>query len=82
VPVSIEEIKKLVNPIDEVISEVTIANGGKIVDPKNYLSENGVFFGRSKDGKFNYKDSHHLRPHYAIEKAVFLDDILLGGSSR
>ena len=81
-PVSVEEVKNLVSPIDDTISKVTIANGGKIIDPKKYLSENGVFYGRSKDGKFNYKDSHHLRPHYAIEKAVFLDDILLGGNSR
>ena len=75
-PVSVEEVKNLVSPIDDTISKVAIANGGKIIDPKIYLSENGVFFGRSKDGKFNYKDSHHMRPHYVLQKAAFIDELI------
>jgi peptidoglycan/LPS O-acetylase OafA/YrhL len=76
-PVSIDEINKLTISIDNFVSKVTLANGGKIIDPKKFLLDDGGFYGRSKDGKFNYKDSHHMRPHYAREKAVYMDYIMI-----
>ncbi len=55
---------------------VAVSNGAKVIDPLDYFVEDGAFYGKSPDGRFRYKDEHHLRPFFVMEKATFLDALL------
>jgi hypothetical protein len=60
------------------LRELAAQSGAKILDPRDSLCEATLCAAVAADGMPLYKDSNHLRPFFARERASFLDPILLG----
>lgn len=71
-----KEYEAFVLPVEERIVSVVLANGGKVVNPRDALEEDGFFYGRSMEGRFRYKDNSHMRPFFVKEKAGFIDALV------
>ena len=76
VRVARKDIEAYIRPVKQALIAATLANGGKTIDPLDYFEEDGFFYGKTTEGRFRYKDSHHFRPFYVCEKATFLDPLL------
>ncbi|WP_135813970.1 acyltransferase family protein [Leptospira fluminis] len=64
--------------ISKDLAEVIERNGGTVIDPFEYFCSKDVC--PKLDGELPiYSDSHHLRPFFVIQKAIFLDEIVLSG---
>ena len=61
--------------IVEKLRSVVEHNGGKVIDPIPFLSEEGVCLVQNEQGPIRY-DDHHLRSKYARDHVTFLDQLL------
>lgn len=81
-PVSRKDFEGFVAPVTRLVTNSVLSNGGKIIDPLDYFAEDGCFRGITPDGRFRYKDGHHLRPFYVTENAVFIDHLVRSDGSN
>jgi hypothetical protein len=63
-------------PVERKLAEAVVANGGRLINPRETLEEGGFLFGLTAEGKFRYRDGNHLRPFYVREKASFIDALV------
>lgn len=71
-----KDFEAFIAPVRQLVIDAVVPNGGKIIDPLDYFDEQGRLNGKTPAGHFRYKDSNHLRPFYAREKALFLDPLI------
>ena len=64
-------------PVVSKLREIAAATGAQIVDPTDTLCDPMACATTSTDGRPLYMDSNHVRPFFARERAVFLDQMLL-----
>lgn len=74
--VSRKQFDSFVLPVEARIREAVLANGGKVINPRDVMEEGGFLYGRSVTGEFRFKDSNHMRPFYARESASFVDALV------
>ena len=76
--VDVTPFERYVATITQQISAAATRAGATVIDPRISLCEGYRCPVRSSSGEPLYMDSNHLRPFYARERAVFIDEILLG----
>jgi peptidoglycan/LPS O-acetylase OafA/YrhL len=67
-----------VAPLMDRLREIAAQSGATVVDPRESLCDAMICAAVTPDGVPLYLDSNHLRPFFARQRAVFLDETLLG----
>lgn len=65
-------------PVTVRLRIIATETGARIVNPRETLCDKLICAAVAPDGRPLYRDSNHLRPFFARERAVFVDEILLG----
>lgn len=71
------EFVDFAKPVVERLEAISARTGARIVDPMDYLCDKSICSTQTADGRPVYSDSNHIRPFYVIEKALFIDRILV-----
>lgn len=71
---SLKEFQEVYAPLEisRKIDEIALKNGARIIDPAEFLSENGICIAEDKDGPIRH-DYDHLRPDYVRKNIKYLD---------
>jgi peptidoglycan/LPS O-acetylase OafA/YrhL len=64
-------------PVVQKLRMLAAASGAEIVDPGDTLCDSMACATTAADGRPLYRDANHLRPFFARERAIFLDEMLL-----
>jgi peptidoglycan/LPS O-acetylase OafA/YrhL len=75
--VAVRPYEAFAAPVVRKLREIAAATGADIVDPTDTLCDPMACATTSADGRPLYMDSNHVRPFFARERAVFLDEMLL-----
>jgi len=75
--VSKSEFAELTKPVVERLKVAAAAAGAIVVDPMDYFCDTSVCPTITAAGQPIYSDSNHIRPFYVIQKALFIDGILV-----
>lgn len=67
-----------VAPVARRLQAIALRSGARAIDPQDYLCDGSSCPAASPEGIPVYVDSNHVRPFFALERARFIDDILLG----
>ena len=79
--VNVAPFERYVATVTQEISTAATGAGATVIDPRISLCDGYLCPVRSPSGEPLYMDSNHLRPFYARERAVFMDEILTGTRS-
>ncbi len=71
-----------VAPLTQRLREIAARAGAKALNPRDTLCEATLCATVDAQGIPLYRDSNHLRPSFAQERATFLDEVLLGRSDH
>lgn len=75
--VSKSEFSEFTKPVVERLKVAAAAAGAIVVDPMDYFCDTLVCPTTTSDGQPIYSDSNHIRPFYVVQKALFIDRILV-----
>jgi peptidoglycan/LPS O-acetylase OafA/YrhL len=67
-----------VAPVTRRLQAIASRTGSHVIDPRDFLCDGSYCAAVSPSGIPLYVDSNHVRPFFARERALFIDDILLG----
>ncbi len=67
-----------VAPLSRRLREIAARAGAQALNPRDTLCEARRCASVDAQGIPLYRDSNHLRPSFAQERATFLDEVLLG----
>lgn len=70
--------ESFVAPISEKLRTIAAESGAVVLDPRDSLCDAGGCATTTGNDAPLYKDSNHLRPFFARERATFLDAAILG----
>ena len=70
------EYEAFIGPVKTKIAAAVLRGGGNVIDPCDYIEEDGRFPGLEPNGHFRYKDQHHFRAFYVSKNATFIDQFL------
>jgi SGNH domain (fused to AT3 domains) len=73
--------ESFVAPLMSRLRNIAAQTGATAVDPRSTLCDGAVCPATGADGMPLYKDSNHLRALFARERALFVDEILLGSGT-
>jgi peptidoglycan/LPS O-acetylase OafA/YrhL len=75
---SVKEFQAVYAPLEisDRMSEIALENGARIIDPTDFLSENGICIAEDKDGPIRH-DYDHLRPGFVRGKVEYLDSFVV-----
>jgi len=78
VDVKRQEATRSMRATTERLRQVAMSTGAVLVDPFDYLCEPELCRTMDGSGRPLYMDTDHLRPYWAIERALFIDGTLTG----
>jgi peptidoglycan/LPS O-acetylase OafA/YrhL len=70
-----------VAPLMTKLRDIAAQSGARVIDPRSTLCEAMACLAIDTDGLPTHIDSNHITGSFARERALFVDDILLGGSA-
>ena len=65
-----------IDPANQILTEIAIEAGATVIDPATMLLHNGRYRALDNNGEPVFKDNNHIRPHYIIEHATFIDELV------
>jgi hypothetical protein len=71
------EFAEFTKPVVERLKVAAAAAGAIVVDPMDYFCDTTACPTMTADGQPVYSDSNHIRPFFVIQKALFIDRILV-----
>lgn len=81
-PVHREEFRRSVSLVVDRVRTATLSAGAIVLDPTEYLCDGDVCATVTADGRPVYKDSNHLRPFFAAERATYIDAAYVASPTR
>jgi hypothetical protein len=76
------QFKSFVAPVMRRLREIAEQTGARIIDPAASLCDGTACPSMNAEGVPTHMDSNHITASFARQRAAFIDDILLTGSSN